>query len=813
MIRSISFGLIVSAVLAAQPLTRRNVEAPFCYVPGSARSWPVLAESPADMNVSLSAVRGGAVITQSRGRVLTFGGLRVEFDARNKLRVTSTNKAEAAAFDLRIDLSSGGRAIQSQTVQVRAASPKRPIAYYADFADDLLNIYGLGFSASPPSLLHQLREGGAPAGPPSIRTADALPVIDRQGLDQYFRRLQCQGIEREILWLSPFSLVTDAGAYDPADWKDLTERANAIARSKDMAAIQRNAPGFSSWGLLRDQMVFRLDPKLHQALSDSAIEHGISLALSYRPLEQGVSKYYDMAVFDSEGRYLGQYLPLASPTVNAHPDRVGFAHYREVLRQAGRGDEAEPVEIELRVVGDAPKTTNLRLLASGFAPIQSDSFVLVRHPGGSYELMRWREVQPKAEARLQPVTGFQVETGPGMVRLKDVKIPEDASYLLIDDRGGEAPLTLDSRRPAILRNRKGEELGRNVTWFSYDGTSGDLKKTRLGGITADGEYNPVFFAAEAGVAHAYKLRDGQPLRNAVLVIHRGDRFSSEMVDFTLPAAREAAIREIRAVMKYPAFRSIYLNTRTHTQLVADTRDGVDGLQPYPYYEAPRKGIHIGIDLAYAPRLAGRDPKLAKAPLTEFANFSPGEFAAQCQTADCTHPWRLVRNREVARGIRDLILDLKRAFPHVPIEVVVPESEAVSRQMAQFQTPDAVPHTAGRYNYIQSMSEGMAMLDLTGTGARPVLLGTGAFVSPAVLERFLDAALKDRPGARAIMYEGQYALSDAKGKAAREGSICRMLARPEISEVVLYEAADWAYRLPRNGFDFLENCSKGTRVIP
>jgi hypothetical protein len=42
------------------------------------------------------------------------------------------------------------------------------------------------------------------------------------------------------------------------------------------------------------------------------------------------------------------------------------------------------------------------------------------------------------------------------------------------------------------------------------------------------------------------------------------------------------------------------------------------------------------------------------------------------------------------------------------------------------------------------------------------------------------------------------------------NMCRMLSRSgELKEVVLYEAADWAYRLPWDGFDFLDRCSPRT----
>ena len=98
----------------------------------------------------------------------------------------------------------------------------------------------------------------------------------------------------------------------------------------------------------------------------------------------------------------------------------------------------------------------------------------------------------------------------------------------------------------------------------------------------------------------------------------------------------------------------------------------------------------------------------------------------------------------------------------------------------------------------------------------MLLGTGPFVDPKVLKTYLDAALRDLEdnmgsnfrGPKGIMYEGQWTLKDEKGKAAREAAMREMLSRAgEIGEVIVYEAADWTYRLPWDGFDFLGANSK------
>ena len=113
---------------------------------------------------------------------------------------------------------------------------------------------------------------------------------------------------------------------------------------------------------------------------------------------------------------------------------------------------------------------------------------------------------------------------------------------------------------------------------------------------------------------------------------------------------------------------------------------------------------------------------------------------------------------------------------------------------------------------------MTMLDLSGLRVEPVLLGAGPFVNPEVLNAYLDSAVRDLGsnhgssfrGPKGMMYEGQWTLKDEAGRRAREAVMCALRSRPkEIGDVIVYEAADWAYRLPWTGFDFLEHCSEAT----
>lgn len=810
--------LIISAVAVAccaypQILTHRNLEAPFCYVPGGERSWPITrATLPAG--------------TELKVGVGSASGLKVEVTGQGRLAIVSGDRADRAETGVRVEVVRSGAVVETQTLQVRPAPATRPVTYYADFGDDLINVFGTGLGVAKGRLHHQLREGGTPVGARPVRGPDGLIAYHKEGFDQYFRRLQCQGVGKEILWLMPFPFVTDSTAYDVNDWNEYKEQALAIIQSPELGALGMKAERHSSWGWLRDLMVFRLNPSLHQALSDSAIDHGITLAMSYRPFEHAASKYYEVPVFDRDGKFLRFYHPLATPSTDMHPDRVGFAHYREILRRMDRGDEGEPYELEFPNVRNAEqflerfrqRRDNLRILASEFPPIQADSFVLVRQ-GNGYKLKRWSVVQAGAEAKRLVVSGYEVTRDGASIHVKGLRVPSGYSFVLIDNRSGEGALGLDSGRPVLLRNGKGVELGRTANYFALDESPTEPKKTCIAGITADAEFHPAFFATETALRLAYKAGATKELRDAVLVVNRGELYSGEMVDYNLTDARLNALREISAVLKYPAFKSIYINTRSHTQLAADSRDGADGVQPAAYYDPPRRSTaYLGLDLAYAPQSVATDVALRQSSVADLANFRTGEWSGYCQTDECRYQWRAARGRAVASGVRQLILDLEKRFPRVPIQVVLPERESVATTMAAFQrtlSGQLVSYSSGRYNYIQNIGEGMTRLDLSGTSAAPVLLGVGAFVSPVVIKKYLDTELEDMKsnagssfrGARGIMFEGQYGLKDETGRVAREQAMCAMLGRSgQIGEVVLYEAADWIYRLPWEGFDFLDRCA-------
>ncbi|MCX6619541.1 MAG: hypothetical protein NTY38_00375, partial [Acidobacteria bacterium] len=723
-----------------------------------------------------------------------------------------------ATFELRIELRPAAGATESRTITIRPAPAVSPVTYYADFGDDLINIFGAGLGSGVPSLHHELREGGASAGIPPSRGEDTFIRYDKAGFDQYFRRLQCQGVAHEILWLYPFPFITDPTVYGARDWDLYQKQASAILRDPRFTRIMLASKALTDWGLLRDQFPIRADPRIHQAISRSAIEHGIQLGVSYRPFEHAASKYYQLPAFSADGEFLWMFQPLSSPAVNVRASEVGFAHYREILH-------ADATRIELRPATDPEtflrrfrlKRDNLRIVASDYPPIQSDSFVLVRKADGAFRLAPFGEIERAAGARRFEVRNFDVDYQPanGVIVITGLKIPRSFTYLVLDNPSAEAGLTLIYSRPARLLAADGAELGRNAAYFAFPETSPEFKNTRIAGIKPDAAGHAIFFATEASGALLHRTRQNPCLDTSVLVINRGEPYSREMVDYNQPAARRTAIRELRAILRYPAFREIYVNTRSHTALTAELGDGEDGIQPLARYRAEKRPAgQLGIDLAYAPRGAA----LAGFSAAEIAQPKPGEWKGPCQTPDCTSRWRYARNQAIAQGVRKLLDDIQQSFPGTRLRIVLPERAPVQAALAavQKQQPEGtVPYTANRNNYISNIGEGLALLDLAGTRFETVLLGVGPFVAPSVLTAFLDAAIPDAEGHRhssyrgpsGIMYEGQWTLKDEAGRQARERNMCLLLSRPgRISEVIVYEAADWTYRLPWGGFEFLGNCS-------
>jgi len=803
-----SLAVLAAADSAPTPrLPASNLAAPFCYEHGGTRRWPVFSSPlPAGVNATLSAWRNDKEL--ARGTRLEFSGLAVSLSRDGWLEIQSLAESEPVAFTVEIRLESSGVA-ETQKLTVRAAPPARPISYLADFGDDLLDLF-------------------------MDRTRGRWRPLEKGVLDQYFRRLQAHGVRRLIVWQSPFPYMADAQNYAAADWQNHTEQARAIIDSPELTTILEKRCVYVSWAYLRGLMAMRLTPQLGELLTRSAREHGIALTASFRPFEMALDKYYAVPAFDEIGTFLWDYHPLASPTVNYHTDQVGFAHYRKVLAVMDRADAGQLHTIVIKNVKNADafvrrfsaQHDNLRLVASPFPPLQEDGFVLVRGKDARFQLRPFSEIQTKAEAQCRELKNLKVERdGQGTVTISGIEMPDDCRYLLLSDPSAlDESLDFPTHESPTLRAKAGNELGRaNVYWAAAVGDASG-KKTRVAGITAEGEFCANFNAVEASAAAAQNGPPRLSLLRDQLVIDLGEAWSVEMVDFNQPAARRNAVNELRSILSHPPFDEIFINTRSHTQLAATLGDGKDGLKPLSVYRLTKESYaHLGIDRAYAPRDAASDPKLRDiADVERITNWQPGEWNDTCQSPDSPFVWRYARNRGVADGVRKLLADFEQAFPQTRIRVVMPEREAATKRIKaaldQMSKPgggvygrDYYRQLTASINHIPAIGEGMAMVGLNGLRTEPVFLGIRMLPEMEPFKLYVRECIADMAdnhgssfrGPRSYFYEGHETLRTTDkdlGRRGREERICHLLEQhADINEVILYEAAAWV-QMPRSDAD-------------
>ena len=808
---------------SAGVLSPRNLESPFCYVAGGVRSWPTLCrELEPNDQLTLAARRGEQVLAE--GRELRFSGLHVAVSQTGILRIEASVDV-ALVFELEVFVHRHGKRLASQTLTVRRAPPNRRLSYISDLVDDLIRIHW------------------------NDKTQRFRPVT-KAGFDQYFRRLQAQGIARLVVWQSPFPLIADSANYPEEDWRRFERQARAILDSPELDAGMRTTPRLKNYQWLRLLMKLRLGSGFDRLFTQSAADHGVSLSASFRPFEAALTKYYEVPAFDRDGAYLWGFLPLASPAVNYHPDQVGFAHYREILRRMGKEDRAELRTIEIGGVSGATAIaerfvqgrTDLVLLASHFPPLDDESFVLVRQPDASFQLRPYAAIQEKAELCRHRVEGveFRVDES-GRLVLEGIRLPRPYRYLLVTSASevGDA-LELPAELDVTLRSHAGNRLDRVNVYCSLSAADRAARLTRVAGIPADGSYHTGFQAIEKSVdffrqskRSTWRLGDGS------LVIDLGADWSVEMVDFNRSAAREYAVRQLRTILAHDAFDEIFINTRSHTQLAASTVDGEDGVRPMSHYRLHGKNyFHYGIDRAYAPISLAEQPGLRSLAddvqsVERITTWQRGEWQGACQSSDSEYAWRYQRNVAVAHGIRELLEDLQREFPGVRIRAVIPQSEnvieAVQAGLATMRKRDGsvygseyYRHVWGSLNYIPAIGEGMAMIDLSSLSVEPTFLGIRYLPDQGPLELFVDRYVDDLAdnrgsrfrGPRSFVYEAQATLLATDRSAARkrrEEIICYLLSRKEdVREVLLYEAADWTYNLPLSdpdvyGHAFLDEC--------
>lgn len=812
----------VTPLLGAQPpvpvLAARNTEVPFCYVAGGSRRWPVVAgELDSRDRLVLTTRVDGKV--QASGTQLTVEGLHVSVSRDGFLKIVAPAET-TLDFQVQLTVQRDGQPQEQQMLAIRPAPPDRPISYVADLVDDLIRIYW-------DSASHRFRP------------------ITKDGFDQYFRRLQAQGITRLIVWQSPFPLIADPANYKDEDWSRFEHQARAIVECEALAASMRETPALKSYEWLGMLMKLRLSRDFDRMFTQSAAEHGIKLTASFRPFEAALTKYYEVPTFDADGTYLWGFLPGATPVVNYNPDQVGFAHYREVLRRMGKAAEAELKTIEIAGLTDPQSIADrlndghhdFVLLGSTFPPLDEQSFVLVRQAADQFELVPYATIHGKAESRRITLENANARVDEDRLIIEGFNLPDSCRYVLLRSasRYGEK-IELPVKLDVTLRAKAGNRLGRGNVYCSLDGDDPDARSTRVAGIPTNGLYRTEFQAIEKSIdyfrktgAKTWRLGDG------ALVIDRGDRWSVEMIDFNRSSAREFVARELKTIMSYDAFDEILINTRSHTQLSGSTGDGIDGVRPMMHYRLSGKNYHhYGIDRAFGPIAMASNSEMKSLPVEQITTWQPGEWQGPCQSVSSEFRWRYQRNRAIAAGVRALLVDLEREFPRTRIRAVIPQSESVIRDteeaLAQMPKPgggvygrDYFRHVWGSLNYIPAIGEGMAMVDLSGLSVEPVFLGIRYAPGPGPLDAFVGRYIGDLSenrgsrfrGAKSFFYEAQEtlrAVDQAGTRKRREEIICDLLRRDEINEVLLYEAADWTYYLPLSDRElsshaFLDRCPK------
>lgn len=799
-------------------LSSRNGEVPFCYLRGSTRQWPIIQGNLGpDVSFGLSAQQGNDVIAS--GERLAFSGLTISVTSKGRLSIESEKDSDSAAFQLSVSLSRSGKLSDQQTLNVRPAPPHRPISYVSDLVDDLIRIF------------YDSKSG-------------RFRPIEKSGFDQYFRRLQAQGIMRLIVWQSPFPFMADPKDHSDKDWSRYKQQTRAILDSEELTAAMRG-PKLQSWKWMRMTMALRLMPEFGEMLAQSAAEHGIKLTASFRPFEPALTKYYEVPAFDAEGRWLWGFLPAAWPAVNYHPEELCFANQRTILKKMGRVAEADPASIELTHVENAKEfaervqhgKSGLRIVASHFAPIADDSFVLVGGVKGGFALKRYRDIAKHAKRHQLELSDFTVSIKGDTVRIAGLHVPADYRFLIISRReeSDEMPLVTVGH-PIIVRSRAGNRIGRVNVYRVLDASDPDAASTRVAGITPDGMYRTTFQAIENSIDRLGAMPDPKRLSQITFVVDLGADWSVEMLDFQRPGTRQIAVTQLNSFLKHPAFDEIFINTRSHCQLAAteadafETEGGIERLEKYRLKRQPYR--HLGIDRASAPiSLASNKRMMALTESSEtieqITTWQDDEWEGPCQSSESPFVWRYQRNRAVADGLRQLFVDLEREFPGVRIRAVIPPNESVIRTVQtglnQMPKPDGgvyganyFRHVRGSLNHIPAIGEGMAMVDLSGLSVEPVFLGmrfapdTGP-VNLYLRECFRALAMNNGSrfrGPRSFFYEAQETLRDPyreKFRPKRERIICDLLSRrDEIREVILYEAADWTYFIPISDVDYTES---------
>jgi hypothetical protein len=789
-----ALSALFAAASGSEPvLSPRNTEAPFCYVRGGTRTWPVLERALPEGAVVVLSVPSGSD-ARAQGENLELPGISASLTPDGMLRIQSTDVGATPSFTLNMSVQSPDGATESQALTMRPAPPNRPLSYYADFGDDLIRIFSDSKGQFQP--------------------------IEKGGFDQYFRRLQMQGISRLIVWLTPFPTIADPANYREEEWNRYEGQARAIVESEELGAVLAKLGRYADWGWIRQLCALRLMREFGPMLSESAVQHGIALTVSYRPFEAALTKYYEIPVFDHNGEFLWWFLPMATPGLNYRTEEFGFAHYRTVLTKMGHADMAtldtiefvEPENVDGFLGRVIASGDSLVITASDYPPLQEESFVLQRQEDLSYALRPYGEIQDKARSRTHVVRHSLSKDEEGRLRITGLDIPERYRYIMLTCTGGadESP-HCKARGPVKLYAKAGNRLGRTNTYWVLDEPAEARIQTRVAGIPPHGSYYSEFRATEESRKLVEKGPDHLPLSGRTLVIDRGTEWTVERLDFNRQTARDNAVAELKSILDYPAFDEIFINTRSHTALISY------------------------INLGYAPISAANDPRLRELTgdaqsVEQMTTFAKDEWQGFCRSPESPFPWRYARNRETANGVRRLLESLEGAFPGTRIRAVIPPGEEAIRATQDglpklvkpdgaHYAPDYYRNLASTINHIPTVGEGMAMVDLAGLRVEPVVFGIRHLIDQGPLELYIAnclAGLADNRGSsfrgpRSFFYEAQETLrssgpEDHNAKRRRREEITRYLLslKDDVGEVIYYEAADWTYYLSFSDLDLCEH---------
>lgn len=829
--------VLLTKIVSADPLylASRNEEVPFPYLLQGTRSWPILQQAlPDGFQIKFTAKADGKVL--AAGSILNLNGLTVLIDSNQELTIIAKAQKVPLIFSLDLQLILPNGTSEQQTLAVVPAPPKRPLSYIADFGDDLIGIF---------NTLH------GKAG-----NQEGWSAVTKDAFDQYFRRCQLQGIDRLIMWMSPMPYITDSANYASEDWARYKAQVTAMVESpvlNDLISQRLKAMKKSAnrqphipWDWVRELNVYRLMRDFGSILSQSAVDHGIKLTVSFRPFETALTKYYEIPAFDKDGNYLWGFLPMASPVINYKTSQTTFAHYRTILEEMGQSEKGRIGHISIQGFTNAAsflkrfqsRGDNFRIIASNYPPLRSNSLVLRRQEDGSFKLVKFEDFAAQADDKLKPVTGYKISVKGDVLSIDNLNIPSDVRYLILSNpAGADEALDFSTFEPVQLFARAGNAIGRENVYWVIDSKDGVSSQTRVAGIpvpNVDGiatEFN----ATEDGYKYLYQKKDDRTtLKNCLLVIDLGAPYSVEMLDLNQPAMRQNVVKEMKTVLDLPAFDELFISTRSHVSLSAYMGDGEDGIKPLIYYQQKHLGAQrLGIDRAYAPLSVANDPilrKWAKDPklVERITTWQNGEWDGYCQQEDSPYRWRYARNKAVAEGVRLLLKDFESAFPNTRTRIVIPMSESSANRAADRITnlhqSDALPYginPAGIWNtvnYIRSIGEGMAMIDLTGLRTEPVFFGIRDIPDPAHFDIYFDESRRDFSnnrgsefrGPRSFFFEAQRTLGYT-GKdyemirQEREKLICKVLSyKDDVNEVILYESHGWLYNLPFNDLDLTGN---------